>query len=224
MEQALTLTEKLLLLAVKPDKGGIFNNDSQSIDFTLTGAAWLELVLSKNAGIINKRIELISDKAGLPLHAFMLEKLVRSPRPRKLSHWLSSFIIPKRKVRALVYDSLILKKEIRLEDRHFLFFRWKKPFLAPGNHAVQLINQIKSHIIDGPGSPEELYLISLLEPARLLRRIYPDRQMRSKARQKIRGYLSGNQITGEVRQAIETASAVRTAVNAAIAAAHAARS
>lgn len=31
---------------------------------------------------------------------------------------------------------------------------------------MQLVNKTKSYIIDGPGSPEDLYLISLLEPAR----------------------------------------------------------
>ncbi len=221
MENEMTVNEKLLLLAIRPGKGGISGMSSQDLDFTLLGATFLELTLSRNVDIKDKRIELISGKTSSPLYAYLLEKLAKSTRPRKISRWLSSVSISKRKVRAGIYDSLVQKREIKLEDRHFLFFNWKKPFLMPGNHVFYLIDKIKTTISQGPGFPEDIYLLALLEPARLLRRIYPERTMRKQARLKIKGFQSGNQVSQAMRQAIETAGAVRTSVIMSIAAAHA---
>jgi len=222
MENELTVNEKLLLLAIRPEKGGISGLPSHTLDFVLLGATFLELDLSRNVNINEKRIELVSGKTNTPLHAYVLEKLAKSSRHRRISHWLSTISISKRKVRAGIYDSLVQKREIKLEERHFLFFKWKKPFLMPGNHVYNIIDKIKTIISQGPGFPEDVYLMTLLEPAQLLKRIYPDRAMRRQARLKIKG--AGNQSPEALRQAFETAGEVSVSVISSIAAAHAAHS
>jgi hypothetical protein len=129
-----------------------------------------------------------------------------------------------RKIRALVYQSLAAKGEIKLVERKFLFFRWKIPVLMPKNHAYNIINSIKSMVVRGPGVPEEIYMLSLLEPAELLRRIYPDRGLRKQARLKIKGYLNSGFASGAMSEAAEIAGTVRRAVLSAIRASRAARS
>jgi len=150
MENDLTISEKLLLLAVRPEKGGLRGISSQALDFTLVGAALLEMTLARNIILKDKRVEVISEKSNSSLHRYILERLTRSSRSRKLRHWFEPFSISNRKVRSILYDLLIQKKEIRLENRRFLNFTWKKPYLGPGNHACNLVDKIKSLIIETP--------------------------------------------------------------------------
>jgi hypothetical protein len=222
MENGLTLCEKLLLLAVRPEKGGLTGISSQEIDFALVGAVLLELTLTRNVIIRDKRVEVLSDKSSSALHNYVLERLSHSSKPRKIRHWMEPFTISKKKVRAELYQSLVQKREIRLEDRHFLFFRWKKPFLSAGNHVYNLVDKVKNHILQAPENSEDIFLLAMLEPAELLKRIYPERSMRRSARMKIKHFFEKNQSSEIVLQAMETVNAVKAAISARRAAAAAA--
>jgi len=214
MEHVLTLSEKLLLLAVRPEKGGLTGISGDEIDYSLVGAVLLEMTLSRHLAFVNNRVEILAERSDTVLYTYMLERMARSPRPRKIGHWLEPFTISKKRILAELYQSLVHKKEIRLEDRHFLFFKWKKPFLAPGNHAYNLINEIKNLIYQTCERPEDIFLLTLLEPGGLLRRIYPERGMRNQARQKIRQFLEKNQSSESVIQAVQTAKAIKIAITA----------
>jgi hypothetical protein len=214
MENGLSLSEKLLLLAIRPGKGGLSGFNIQEIDYALVGAVLLELTLTRNVVISNKRVEVINNKSNSELHSYVLERISRSPHPRKIRYWMDPFTLSKKRIRTALYQSLAVKHEIRLEDRKFLFFKWKKPFLAGGNHVYNLVDQIKSHILQKPENPEDIYLLLLLEPAELLKRIYPERSMRKSARVKISQFLEKNQSSETVIQALETIKAIKAAIAA----------
>lgn len=216
MENDLTLAEQLLVLAVRPGKGGLLTFPSGTINYCLLGSGAFELIMAGNVVLHDRKLEVISGKTTIGLHTFLLEKMEKSIRPRSVSHWLSRWGFSGRKMRSLVYQSLAAKGEIKLEERRFLFFKWKIPVLMPKNHVYNLINSIKSMVIRGPGVPEEIYLLSLLEPAGLLRRIYPDRRLRKPARLKIKGFLNPGIASGALTEAVENAGLVRSAVLSAI--------
>jgi hypothetical protein len=222
MENNLTLAEKLLLLAVRPEKGGIMTFPSGTINYCLLGAGIFELFLTGNVVLRDRKLEVISRATGGGLNAFLLEKTEKSTRPRSVSYWLSRWGFSGRKMRSLVYQSLAEKGEIKLVERRFIFFKWKIPILLPKNHAYNIINSIKSLVVGGPGVPEEIYLLSLLEPAELLRRIYPERGLRKQARLKIKGFLNSGFASGALSEAAEIAWTVRRAVLSAIRASRAA--
>jgi hypothetical protein len=222
MENDLTLSEKLLLLAIRPGKGGINGFSSHSLDFALLGAVVLEMTLDKGVIIADKRVEVISAKYSSEAQKYLLEKMSRSSKPRKISHWMGTLAVSKQKLKRAVYESLVKKKEVKLEDRHFLFFRWKKPFLHPMHHATQVINEVKDMVMRSSDKPEDIFLMTLLESASLLRRIYSDRQARRSARKKISNFQTANADSETVKQAIDTARAVRASVAASAAAAAAA--
>jgi len=221
METDLTLSEKLLLLAIRPGKGGIMGLVSTSLDFTLLGAVILELALKQRVNIIDKRVEVISADYSTEAWKYLLEKMRGSSKPRKISHWMNHPTFSKRKLKMAIYHSLVIKKEIRLEDRHFLFIRWKKPFLHPAHHASQLIFKVKDIVSGGSDHPEDIYLLTLLEVTGLLRRIYTERAARYAARTKIKQFQMFNTSSESIRQAIETAKMVRSAIITSVAAAHA---
>jgi hypothetical protein len=222
MENELTLGEKLLLLAIKPNKGGIMCMSSYSLDFCLIGATILELELSGNISIMDKRVKVNREISSSSLFNYFLEKIVKAQRPRKIGYWLGPFSISKKRVRNELYQSLVQKREIRLEDKRFLFFTWKKPWLIPSNHTWNLINSIKNHGYQNSDNMHDLYLSALLEPAELWSRIYPERAMRRSAKQKINQYLDKSHPNETITHAVESVKAVRRAIQESVAASHAA--
>ncbi len=220
MEQNLTLSEKLLLLAIRPGKGGIMAASSLSVDFVVLGAQLLELSLEGKVEIRDKRIELKSGVASSDLHGYLLERLSRCPRPRKVDYWLNAFSISRKKVKTGVYASLEAKREIRMESRKFLFFKWKIPVLLSGNHASGVVSEIKNLLAGRIVHAGDIYLLALADAGDFMRRVYPERDKRRAARVKIRSFLKEDRITEG--QATATARVFRDAIVRAVAARHSA--
>lgn len=222
MENELTLAEKLLLLAVRPEKGGIMWVASDSLNYTLIGATLLDMELSGLVSLSDKSVTVIKEVSQNPLHSYFLEKMVRSQKPRKIRHWMGPFTLSARRVRRELYQMLELKNEIRLEDRRFIFFTWKKPYLTGSNHTWQLISHIKDNVYQFPDNPRDIYLLVLMETAELWRRIYPEWGKRISVRKKVRQSLDKKQPTEELDRAAETIKAVRQVIRQSIAAKRAA--
>lgn len=221
MENQLTLPEKLLLLAIRPEKGGISSTSSMAIDLVLAGAAMLEMLIAGNIRMADRRLEVTGENAGSSLNVYLLGKMAASQGPRKTDYWLNSFRISMKRIRGEVYGSLSQQREIRLEERRFLFFKWQKPFLSPGNHVHQLVDRAKRLIHQPPGDPGEICFLLLLEPAQLLRRIYPERSMRKTAALKIKQFRMAETSPDMVRQAAVVVKAINMALAARRAAHHA---
>ncbi len=222
MRPELTISEKILLLSVHPEKGGYFMAQSGSLDLSLRGALILDLEL---AGAIRLEDKLVvpqkSAVQGEPA-AYLLEKIRSSAKIRKVSHWLNSFSVSRKLIRQEIIKSLIEKKELRLVEKHFLFFRWKVPARQSGNSTPWIINDIKNTIMKPGDSREDLYLVTLIESAQLLPKIYKDRAAVKEAKRRLKLIKAGNQVPEAVKQAIQAAAMVATsvAVSAAVSASH----
>jgi hypothetical protein len=222
MENELTIGEKLLLLAVRPNKGGIMWGASQSIDYCLIGAAILEMELSGLVTISGKRVKVNREISSSALYNYFLEKMVKAGRPRRIGHWMDAFTISKRRVRNELYQSLVEKRQIKLEDKRFLFFTWKKPWLASSNQTWNLISNIKNQVYQNTENLHDLYFSALLEPAEIWSRIYPEWSVRRSARQKIRQYLKKTYPSETMTHGVESVKAVAQAIQTSVAARRAA--
>jgi len=222
MEPELTISEKIMLLSVHPEKGGYYMAQSGSLDLSLRGALILELELAGAVSleeklIVPKKAAAIGEPAG-----YLLDKIRASAKIRSVRHWLNSFSISRKLIRQEIIQSLIGKKELRLVEKHFLFFRWKVPFRQSGNSATRIINDIKNTIMKPGDSREDLYLVTLVESAQLLPRIYTDRAGVKEAKRRLKLIKAGNQVPEAVKQAIQAAAMVATsvAISAAVSASH----
>jgi hypothetical protein len=211
MENQLTHSEKILLLAVRKEKGGI-SALYAVIDLMVAGAAFLEMAMAGNIRLIDGRAEILQPQTTVPLHQYLLDRMALSGNPRKIDHWLTSYRISMKRIKGEIYRSLVQKHEIRLEEQRFLFFRWNKPFLLPGNHVMQVIDRIKRVINQPSGSPEEIFLLLLTDSSGLLRRIYPERTMRKSARNKIKQFRESNLSSEPVDQSLVVVKAVQKAM------------
>jgi hypothetical protein len=215
MENSLSLTEKLYLLAVHPEKGGIRMGSSNAIRYVLAGALIFEMVISQNIRIENKRVYLLSSRSKNSLHVFVLEKLVKQKNQIKISALITKLSFSAVTVRRNIQDSLVRKRLIRMEEKRFLFFRWKKPVLINKQVVHKLQDGIKDWISGRTSDEEEIILLSLLQPAGLMGSIFPDRIKRKTAGNELKKLAADSQVSESVSAAIAAANAVAAAVSVA---------
>jgi hypothetical protein len=211
MESNLSLSEKLYVLAIHPEKGGINSWSSSAIGYVLIGSLLMELYFNRNIVFNEKKVvvkETISDNK---LHRFMLEKM-EAKKPKKISYWVNRFNYSMRFIKGTVRESLNKKRVIQLHAKRFLFFKWKKPVLANKTVVYKLVRKIDQWIFKGTSKENDLILLSFLEPAALLRRLYPQRQKRKQARKKLKQLMVENCVPVSVANAITAAQAVAASV------------
>ena len=215
----LTLSEKLLLLSIHPDKGGYYFSTSGARDYALLGALLIEMELAGYLKFEGNRITGQPARTHSPTYDYLLGKILASGKSRKMGYWLNTPGISKSRIRKSVLQSLITKKEVRMQVKHFLFFSWKVPGLQSGYSATRLAGDLRRIVHRIPDESEDILLLTLLEPAQLLRRIFPDRKQHKIVREKIKSLQTGSQVPEAVRNAIRSAAAVTVAVSAGVAAA-----
>lgn len=115
-------------------------------------------------------------------------------------------------IRGEVQKQLIDKRMIRMENKGFLFFKWKKPVLIKKQEVYSLVNEIERNVFGNPTSEEEIMLLSLLKPAGLLKRIFPDKDKLKRAKKRLDKLTVENQISIAVSDAISAAQAVAASV------------
>ena len=133
MKSNLTICETLLLLSIHPEKGGYFLSTHGTLDLNLLGASILDMELS---GLVKLDGKLVIVQSGNPkdeANAYLYEKLTAVSRPRRIGYWLSTISVSKRKLRNHLLTSLVARREIRMVEKSFLFFRWRVPYLQTGN-------------------------------------------------------------------------------------------
>lgn len=212
MNQPLSLCEKILLLSVRPGKGGYFFATRRGLDFAVAGALILDLVLAGNLRFADGRLVVISVQADSPAGNYLMERLAKVPKPKTAGFWLKSILLSKRTIRKLVLRQLIASREVRLETRHFLFFSWSIVFLRSGNQTARIISEIRHILMRGNGTDQQISLISLLLPSRLLGRIYPERYERRQARKRIKENGEVNRSSLPLRNLLQVANSVASSV------------
>ena len=75
MENRFKLTEMVLLLAIRPQKGGITWIAGGVLDLVMAGALFLEMEMAGALTIRDNRLEALSNNSTDPLHALLLGKL-----------------------------------------------------------------------------------------------------------------------------------------------------
>ncbi len=212
MNQSIPLSEKIYLLGIHPSKGGIIISARKAMDFVLPGSLFMELWLNKNIEFENKRIVVRNSQSKERLHHFLLDKMKKKDHPVKISMWIRKLHFSSNFIRHEIQQSLVSKRIIKLENRQFLFFRWKKPVLINKQPVFHLVDNIEKQIFYGTPNEEEILLLSFLKPAGLLKRIFPERTKRNQAKIHIKKLTVENPVSVEVARAIRASQAVAASV------------
>jgi hypothetical protein len=207
METALSLSEKIYLLAIHPQKGGMVSSAFNQLNYVVSGAILLELFLGNKIRFEGKKVILKDSKSSDPVLKLALEKIGAAKSPRNSIHWVSRISYSGRFIRGSIRQSLAQKRWVRVEQRQFLFFRWKKVYLLDKIRVAALVAETENRIFRGTENPEERYLLSLLLPSGLLRRLFPVREKRKLARQKLKQMEVENVVSKAVADVIRASRA-----------------
>jgi hypothetical protein len=222
MNQSIPLSQKLYLLGIHPEKGGLISASYSVMNFNLIGALFLELYLNKNIGFTGKKVVYLNDKTSDPLHRFILEKVKQKSEPVKISIWLRKLQFSQKYIRKEVQQGLVNKRIIKMEPHQFMFIHWKKSKIINKQLLYHLVSDIENQVFKGTDNEEEIMLLSMLKPAGLLKRIFPEREKRKRAIEGLKKMMLENQVSVAVSEAIAAAQAVAAsvAVSAAVSGAH----
>jgi hypothetical protein len=224
MDKTLQLSEKIYLLAVHPKKGGIVSSVLNTLSYALIGAIFLELYLEKNVMFENKRVIVKNWQTKNSVHRFILEKMGKSKKTLKISRWINKLNFSQKRIRKQVQKSLTEKRMLRLEDKSFLFFKWKKAILVNKQTVYHLLSEIERSVFNGTQDEETILLLSMIKPAGLMKRLFPQKEKRKKAKLCLKNLMVENQVSAAVADAIAAAQAVSASVAATAAASSAATS
>ncbi len=222
MNEPIPLSQKLYLLGIHPQKGGIISASYSTMKFVLSGALLLELYNSGNIKFEDKRVVLLTTKTSNETYRFFLEKMSAAKSPKKISIWISKINYSNKMILREVQMGLVDKRIIRMQEKQFLFFKWKSPAIVNLSFVYHLIDDVKSWILNGTSDEEQLILLSFILPAKLHYRLYTDRQKRREAEKKLKNLSIDNPVSKSVQNAIQAAQAVAAsiAVNAAVSSSH----
>jgi hypothetical protein len=212
MDQTIPLSQKLYLLAIHPEKGGIVSASYSVINYVLAGSLLLEMQLNGNIKFENKRVIFLSKKTDNETLGFLLEKMSKTKSSRRISYWINRFVYSNKKMIAGVQQGLVSNRLIRMEARHFLFFKWKSPVIVNKSAVYHLVDEVRNLIFKGTSEEEDLILLSFIRPAKLQSRLYPDRHKRRDAEKKLKNILIDNPVSKSVEDAISAAQAVAASI------------
>lgn len=212
MNESIPLSQKLYVLGIHPEKGGIISASYSAMNYVLVGSILIELNQNKNIGFDSKKVKVLNTKTDIEIYRFMLQKMEASKRSLSISRWIQKFQTSVKPIQKAVQTDLLKERIIRMQPKQFLFFKWEKPMLVKKQVVAQLISSIEKQIYSGSVTEDEMILLSFLKPAGLLRRIFPERDKRKRASKKLKQMMAENQVSMAVADAISAAQAVAASV------------
>lgn len=212
MTETVSLAQKIYLLGIHPQKGGIISPAYTAMDYCLLGTLFLELYQLKKINFEKKRIVVLDTKADNELHRFILEKMAKSKKPLRISTWINKFYFSLKTIRKEIQQQLTDKRLIRVDTKRFLFFRWGRPFLTDKQFVAKLVTDLERMIFNSPSDVNDIYLLTFIKPAGLLRRMFSSREKRKQATKRINQLMTNSQTSIAVSDAISAAKAVTQSV------------
>jgi len=197
----------MYLLAIHPQKGGIVLAARNQMNQVICGAILLELAVAKKIRFDEKKVIFVDGKSVVPAQKFVLDKIATSATPRNAARWLSRIYWKYGTIKNHMLQSLLQKRLIRIEDKQFLFFKWKRVFLYNSTKFSGFVGELESMIFKGTDNEEEQYLLSLLPPSGLISRIFPEREKRKLANKQLKQLAFENVVSKAVIASIRAARA-----------------
>ncbi|NOY22711.1 MAG: GPP34 family phosphoprotein [Acidobacteria bacterium] len=228
----LTLSEQLLLLALKDEKGTVVSKAGMAVDFGLAGALLLELTMDERIDIRDgKLVVQNATPSGDPLHDEVLTILAaKAGKLKPMKYWVPRLASKMRKLRHKIADRLVLSGILRLEKKRILsiFPSVRYPTANPLPE-LKVREQLKHTVLEGNSpSMETRMILNLVKACNLSDEVFgKDKRKQVKVRFKQLEQEPGDsEIVGKaVSEAVQAVQAaimisITTAVIASSAASH----
>ncbi|MCF8372378.1 MAG: GPP34 family phosphoprotein [Bacteroidales bacterium] len=221
----LTLSEKILLIALDDEKGHLVNLGS-NMQFGLAGAILMELAAQKKIDVREKTVHLTQPG---PVSNSILNEAIslirQSSKPRKLNYWIMKFSNRATKWKKMILKSLVYKHILVEKEKRFLgIIPYKRYPMVNPSYENEVKNRIRKITMQGSvANEEELMLIGLVHTCDLSSEIFQDKSERKIAKKKMKELSAHNpysKVIDETQAAITAAIVVSIAASTAATAAH----
>jgi len=170
----LTLTEKLLLLALD-DETGVFNHWASGFEYALAGSILLELSMVGKIELTDKKIKPISNTSiNDDLLMPYLNMISDSGKIRKIDYWINKIANKASDIKAVLTSRLIKKRILREEEKKILWIFTSKRYPATNSKPENEVRRQLNAIVDSRATPEmeDLMLISMIDICNLNNEVY----------------------------------------------------
>jgi hypothetical protein len=217
----LKVYEKLIVLAHRPQKGGI-SVDEIHLSHGLSGAILLQLSLEDLIKIDGEYIKINPKKSSNDqMLREVLEMIRNSRKVRKASYWVSKLGNRYNRRKKYIIGSLEQKMIIRSERKRFLgLIPYTKTYLTSTSHQTNLINELRSCILHKENMHDDnIVMLGLVEACEMQKVIAKDKYERKQIKAELKQILNESPIARSVNTTIKQ---VQAAVIASIVASTAA--
>lgn len=142
----LTIGQKLLFLAMNPAKP-YYLIDSSKLQYALPGAILMDLLFLDIISIEDKIIELKKTPGKIKQpYQDVIDKIESFKKTKKLKRVLSKLGFSSKKYRHKFLEDLEEKALIKVENKQFLFIKYKRAYVINKDFRESIINEIKSAV------------------------------------------------------------------------------
>jgi Golgi phosphoprotein 3 len=211
----LTLAEELLLLAVDDEKGNVLSASSMGLDYGLSGAVLMELILRDKVRSEGKKLIVVdSGPTGDDILDEALTRIQQAKRPRNTESWVSKMTGVVKNLRGRLLDRLIENGILRKEEHRILWVipskRYPTDDASPENE-IRL--RIRSVVLGQEKSDARMtVLISLINACDLVSEVFTKEERKS-AKKRIKEISEGEHLGKAVS---ETVAGIQVALMASI--------
>ena len=213
----LSLSEKLMLLALHDEKGSIVFSASTALPYALAGALLIELLYQKKVAMENGKVIIVDrSQTGNELLDKALDLISSSQKLRSAKYWIQKFNTGIKGLKDWVLDRLVAQGILKREDQKILWvFPTKRyPMInAAQEHSIRSrIHQVVIQKVRP--NQDDVALLSLVKACDLLNELFP-KEERKRAKQRIKEIIEGEEIGRAVSTIVEEIMAALTIVLAA---------
>ncbi len=215
----LSLSEKLLLLALHDEKGSVIFSASTALPYGLAGALIIDLVFQERIALLDGKIKVRNPR---PTGDGLLDetlKLIRaSDKPRDIKYWVQRIYSKVKNLRNRVTNGLIEKKILERQEQKILWVfpsrRYPTIDAAPENDIRKNIHEVVLRY-KAP-EKEDIALLSLVKSCELINEVF-DKPDRKAAKKRIEAIIAGEVIGKAVSEVVTAVIAITAVIGASVA-------
>lgn len=218
LPESLSIKEIIYLLAVK-NKNGRVSGKHENYHFGIIGAALIELTTSGHVDVEQRKLRVKNENStNNPALDYILQKVSKRNKPRKVKNWVSAFNNHFSRIRNPIREQLYQKGYLSREQKSFLGLipYWLHP-VVKADEKQKMSDYLHDIILTkNEYSDKEAAVISMLYLSGVFRTIFSDKNERKQARNKIKKQIKEGTISSAVSESIkEMQAAMIAAVTAA---------
>ena len=213
----LTLAEAMLLLSLNEKRKTVALPASTNFSYMLAGSLLAQLRLQ---GLIDLNEDKVVVKPDTPpadntLENELLDDILRSDRPRKITHWVNRFGSRGRKLQKQILENLIGKGVLKKEQKRYL---WVIPYAEYAQQDASAKYWWKQHlrgiVLAGEAAGEQaIAMLNLLKAGDLLDHLFTSDEIKY-ARKQVDNLVEGEVFGQAVNDILEEIAAVAAAAAA----------